>query len=132
MSSRQSVLFPEQRVGKVTHPAAYPGNRLLLTYSAGPVTKNVPPQEPWPDTGIYLISGVTTSPGEMELVINDPAYNEHLARVIVSYSTIYGREPVDLPWLPQTSPYLPPGITLRSGRLRERAGRAQRELPRRW
>ena len=41
---------------KVMHPAAYPGNKLLLTYSAGPVNKNntTQPNQPWPDFGVYL------------------------------------------------------------------------------
>ena len=58
-----------------------------------------------PDTGIYL-----TPPGgahddarvRLELVVNDPAYNEYLARAVVPYATIYGQQPVELPWLPQS------------------------------
>ena len=107
---------PEQRVGKVTHPAAYPGDRLLVTWSGGPVHKNTasPPNQPYPDTGVYLTppGGASGHPSEMELVVNDAAYSEHLARVVASYAAIYGKQPAQLPWLPQ-SPLLPTRHALR-------------------
>ena len=101
------------RVGKVTHPAAYPGDRLLLAWSGGPVTANVLPITPIPDFGIYLTPAgvVTASPSGLELVVNDPNFQEYLPRVVASYAAIHGQPAMDLPWLPvSTEPeYLPPG-----------------------
>ncbi|AWB68315.1 hypothetical protein C2869_18720 [Saccharobesus litoralis] len=90
--------------GKYTHPSAAPNNDLLVVWSGGPVNKLNRPT-PWPavDSGIYVIrSGApVTEMGQLELIKNDPNFNEVWPRAVVSYQQIYGvPEPQQLDWLP--------------------------------
>ena len=97
------------RVGKVTHPNAAPGNKLLLTYAKGPVNDRGT-HLPLPDSGVYRVAGITNAPAEMELIVNSPQYNEFMPIAVASWQQKYGQEPVDLPWLPQgVEEHLPPG-----------------------
>jgi hypothetical protein len=93
-----------ERVGKFTHPSAAPDNDLLVVWSPGPVNKLTRPvNRPAPDAGLYVIPGgdIVNSPNELELIKNDPAYNEVWPRAVVPYSATHGvEEPDELPWLP--------------------------------
>ncbi len=93
-----------RRVGKFSQPSAAPGNHLLVTYSAGPVNALQRPTDlPAIDSGLYLLpnGGPATSPADLILIKNDPAYNEAWPRALVPYSAIHGQaEPAQLPWLP--------------------------------
>ena len=88
--------------GKVTHPAAAPGNSVLMTYSPGPANSlNRPTKIPAYDAGIVLLTGGTPVADEADLVYikNDPAWNEIQPRPVVTYADIYGiPEPAYLPW----------------------------------
>jgi hypothetical protein len=92
------------RVGKFTHPSAAPGNDLLVVWTPGPANDlNRPITTPYYDAGLYLVAGgeVIAGPQNLELVKNDPAYNEAWPRAVVSYAAIHGvAEPARLPWLP--------------------------------
>jgi hypothetical protein len=102
--------------GKVTHPAAAPGDQVLLTWSPGPVNVlNRPDNKPEPDAGIYLLSTSQTleSSDELTLVKNDPRFNEIQPRAVVPYEAIYGVSvPDQLDYLPNdgsADPNLPAG-----------------------
>jgi hypothetical protein len=86
--------------GKVTHPAGAPGNDLLLVYAAGAANLRTTGVL---DAGIYRLSGgqATTSPSQLQLIVNDPAYNEWYPRAVVPYKAIYGIDQ------PHTFPFLP-------------------------
>ena len=106
----------QPRVGKVTHPAAAPGNDLLLVWSSGPVNiLNRPVSVPLPDAGIYLARGAkpVQSPSELVLIKNDSRYNELWPRAVVPYREIYGVDhPFEFPFLPNdgtVNPALPAG-----------------------
>lgn len=98
------------RKGAVTHPSAAPGNTILLVWSPGP-TKGA--LQPVADGGIYLMDAmqqVTDPATQLDLVVNNPAYNEQQPRALVPWSAIYGQqEPVQLPWLPRQDERLHPG-----------------------
>ena len=104
------------RVGKVTHPSAAPGGDLLLAWTPGPANDlNRPQPTPYYDSGIYLMpdGGPVTSPSQLVLLKNDPAYNEAWPRAVVKYRDVHGvDEPAELPWLPNDGtvhPSLPAG-----------------------
>lgn len=90
--------------GKVTHPAAAPGNGVLMTYSPGPANSlDRPTKYPAYDGGLVLLPGGVPVTDEADLVFikNDPAYNEIQPRPVVTYAQIYGiMEPYALPWNP--------------------------------
>lgn len=93
-----------QWVGKVTHPSSAPDNDVLLVWSPGPANDLArPTRTPRYDGGIYRIpQGVKIeSHTDLELIRNDPKFNEMQPRPVVSYQAIYGvPEPATLPWLP--------------------------------
>lgn len=104
------------RVGKFTHPSAAPGGDLLVVWTPGPANDlNRPTTVPYYDGGIYVIpdGDPVTSPDQLVLVKNDPAFNEAWPRAVVPYSAVHGvTEPDELPWLPndgRAHPALPPG-----------------------
>jgi len=92
------------RVGKFTHPSAAPDNDLLVVWTPGPANDlNRPSPQPYYDAGLYLAPGgdVIASPADLQLIRNDPAYNEAWPRAVVPYAAIHGvDEPDALPWLP--------------------------------
>jgi len=92
------------RVGKFTHPSAAPGNDLLVVWTPGPANDlNRPTPLPYYDGGLYLMPGgdIATSPDDLVLIRNDPAYNEAWPRALVPYSAVHGvNRPDELPWLP--------------------------------
>ncbi|MFN7963862.1 MAG: hypothetical protein U0002_21540 [Thermoanaerobaculia bacterium] len=104
------------RVGKFSHPSGAPGGDLLVVWSPGPTNDlNRPTPLPYYNAGLYLIPGGNpiTSPSQLVLLKNDPAYNEAWPRALVPYSAVHGvAEPADLPWLPNDGtvhPALPAG-----------------------
>jgi hypothetical protein len=106
------------RVGKVTHPSAAPDNHLLTVWSPGPVNGGYTVHQPAVDAGLYLIKDgkPIDEPGQMLLIKNDPKYNEHWPRALVSYRRIHGvDEPRRLAPLANDgarSPHLPAGTPL--------------------
>lgn len=105
-----------QFTGKVTHPAAAPGNDLLLVWTPGPANNlNRPTTKPYYDGGIYVLRGGQSIDSQrgLTLVKNDPAYNEQQPRPVVPYRAIYGvAQPKALPFLPNDGtlhPALPSG-----------------------
>ncbi|MEQ8789618.1 MAG: hypothetical protein RIC55_25205 [Pirellulaceae bacterium] len=85
------------RIGKVTHPCGAPDNHLLVGWTLGPIGGSAGAvrdyMTPQPiDSGIYLIKGgkLTSEPGQMLLIKNDPKYNEQWPRPLVSYKRVYG------------------------------------------
>lgn len=104
------------RVGKFTHPSGAPNNDLLVVWSPGPCNDlNRPTTIPYYDAGFYVIPGgnPVTSPSQLILIKNDPAYNEAWPRAVVPYSAVHGvAEPASFPWLPNDGtlhPALPAG-----------------------
>lgn len=104
------------RVGKFTHPSAAPHNDLLVVWTPGPANDlNRPTTIPYYDAGIYIAAGgnVIEGPQDLQLVKNDPQYNEAWPRALVPYAAVHGvSEPEELPWLPndgQTHAELPEG-----------------------
>lgn len=93
-----------ERVGKFTHPSAAPNNDLLVVWTPGPANDlNRPTQVPYYDGGLYVINNTTPvwAPDELELIKNDPTYNEAWPRAVVPYGAIHGvAEPASLAWLP--------------------------------
>ena len=92
------------RVGKFTHPSAAPDNDLLVVWTPGPANDLTrPTQVPYYDGGLYVIrdSSPVWAPEELELIKNDPAYNEAWPRAVVPYGAIHGvPEPASHEWLP--------------------------------
>ena len=92
------------RVGKFTHPSAAPAGDLLVAWTPGPANDlNRPSPTPYYDSGIYVLpdGGPITSPSQLVLLKNDPAYNEAWPRAVVAYRDVHGvDEPARLPWLP--------------------------------
>lgn len=97
------------RAGKVGHPAALPNNGLMITFGLGSCfnygnqfTSVIKLEldaadQPGCDTGIYRLTKIpSTSPTDLELVVNDPEYHEFMSRAVVPYRDIYG---VDAPVL---------------------------------
>ncbi len=104
------------RVGKFTHPAAAPGNDLLVAWTPGPANDlNRPTPLPYYDSGLYLLPGADEiwSPNELVLLKNSPAYNEAWPRALVPYSAVHGvAAPTEMSWLPNDGsvhPLLPAG-----------------------
>lgn len=103
------------RKGAMTHPSAVSDNKLLVVWSKeGPAALLPKPESlPRPDGGIYLMDALqqVTDPGtQLELVVNDPAYNEQQPHAIVPWSAIHGTpEPPVLPSLPREDLRLLPG-----------------------
>ena len=86
-------------LGKVTQPSGAPNNELLLVYSPGPANHRDSGNFPRYDAGLYLLGdGVTaTAPTDLQLIKNDPAWNEQQPQAVVSYQSIYGiAEPTTL------------------------------------
>ncbi len=87
--------------GKVTHPAGAPNNDVLLVWTPGPANDlNRPTNRPVYDAGIYRIVGglPVDDHADLDLVKNDPNYNELQPRALVPYQDIYGiAEPAALP-----------------------------------
>lgn len=92
------------RVGKFTHPSGAPGNDLLVVWTPGPANDlNRPTPTPYYDAGLYVIAGgnVLSSPSQLTVIKNNPAYNEAWPRALVPYSAVHGiPQPLELPWLP--------------------------------
>ena len=88
--------------GKVTQPSVGPANTLLVVYSPGPVNKLLRPTNlPRHDAGIYVLPArVAELPAHLQLVVNDPAYNEQQPKALVPYQSLYGLTPPVLPWVP--------------------------------
>ncbi len=104
--------------GKVGHPAAAPGNRLLVTWGKGSCSQATgstfiavmralaakAPDNPVCDTGIYLTpplpeqnSGILYShPSQWQAVVDRREFHEFFARAVVPYRELYG---VDSPEL---------------------------------
>ncbi len=104
------------RVGKFTHPSATTNNDLLVVWTPGPANDlNRPTQTPRYDAGLYVIanSSPAWSPDELQIIKNDPAYNEAWPRAVVPYNAVHGvPEPATLEWLPNNGaehPLLPAG-----------------------
>lgn len=101
-----------RRVGKFTQPSAATNGDLLVVWSPGPANNYL---QPVFDAGIYLIpkGQVINSPSALQLVKNDPTYNEMWPRAVVPYKAIYGVDaPAVFPWLPNdgsANPALPAG-----------------------
>lgn len=86
-----------QFAGKVTHPAAAPGNDVLLIYSPGPVNNlDRPTPLPRPRGEIRLLRGgvPVDDPSALVLIHSNPAYNYLMPKPVVPYRAIHG---VDAP-----------------------------------
>ncbi|HRC86478.1 MAG TPA: hypothetical protein PK413_12790, partial [Thermoanaerobaculia bacterium] len=73
------------RVGKFSHPSGAPGGDLLVVWSPGPANDlNRPTPLPYYNAGLYLLPGGNpiTSPSQLVLLKNDPAYNEAWPRAL--------------------------------------------------
>jgi len=91
------------RVGKFTHPSAAPNGDLLAVWTPGPANHQNGLKLPAYDGGLYVIpnSDIVNAPGDLQLIKNDPAYNEAWPRALVPYSAVHGIEqPATLPFLP--------------------------------
>ncbi len=124
---------PLAEAGKIGHPAAVPGNRLLITWGKGTCTQatgksfvkemqDLAAQEgdnPACDTGIYLTPELPSfdggpafsHPSQLQEVVDTREYHEFFARAVVPYRELYG---VDAPAVRQPV---------------ETTGRGQPELP---
>lgn len=89
----------QNRLGKVTHPAAMPDGSILLIYTKGPANHNhiyvgTGRALPFYDGGIYLMAADKTNgsaaPNDLQKILNDPAYNEQWARPVVTYQQLLG------------------------------------------
>ena len=102
-SATNPTCAPAQRRGKFTHPAAAPNDDLLVVYSPGPCNHNgvwSSLDQPYYDGGIYIIPGgqPISDPSQLQLVKNDPTYNEEWPRPAVPYARVHGIEkPAILP-----------------------------------
>ncbi|MDA0589600.1 MAG: hypothetical protein O2820_15805 [Planctomycetota bacterium] len=103
-------------MGKVTHPAAAPNNDLLLVWSGGPANDlSRPVRTPYYDGGLYRLHGGSKveSHRDLQLIKNDPKYNEMQPRPVVRFRDVYGvDEPATIEPLANDgsqSPALPEG-----------------------
>ena len=89
----------QNRVGKVTHPAALPNGGILLVYSKGPANHNgiyvgSGRALPFYDGGIYLMpankANGSALPTDLQKILNDPNYNEQFPRPVVTYQQLFG------------------------------------------
>ena len=109
---RPSDLINGMYLGKVKDPSAAPGSNVILAWSPGPAHRKTDPKI---DAGLYLLVNNTPAytPTDLVLIKNNPLYNEHQPKPLVTYQAIYGiPEPATLPWVPNVgvlSPYLPAG-----------------------
>jgi hypothetical protein len=92
------------RVGRFTHPSGAPNGDLLAVWSPGPTNNlNRPTPVPYYDAGLYIVAGgnIMSSPSDLVLIRNDPAYNEAWPRAVATYQQIHGvAAPHDFGWLP--------------------------------
>ncbi len=89
----------ENRVGKVTHPAAAPGGGILVVYSKGPANHNGiyvggGSALPFYDGGIYFLNSAaatngTTDPAALTRILNDPAVSEQWPRPVAPYGALF-------------------------------------------
>ncbi len=89
----------ENRVGKVTHPAAAPGGGILVVYSKGPANHNGiyvggGSALPFYDGGIYVLNSAaatngTTDPAALTRILNDPAVSEQWPRPVAPYGALF-------------------------------------------
>ncbi len=89
--------------GKFTHPAAAPGNDLLVAYTSRAANHRGKSSGPAYDSGIYLAPGgrPIEHPGQLIEVKNDPRYHEAWPRAVVPYRAVHGvDQPRELAWLP--------------------------------
>jgi hypothetical protein len=109
----KSAVINGQYVGKVTHPAAAPGNDILLSYSPGPANHHLAVERPTYDSGIYLLPSnqVAQSVAGLILVHQTSGRNEWFPQALVTWQEKYGTPaPPVIPWLPaSTHPMLPAG-----------------------
>lgn len=91
-------------MGKVTNAAAAPGNRLLAVWSGNsPANNDLRPIRGLDAMRIVIFGdkATITDPGQMQVIVYDPAYHYMQPVAAVSYKTIYGiDQPAELPWLP--------------------------------
>lgn len=89
----------QNRIGKVTHPAALPNGGIVLVYSPGPANHNhiyvgTGRALPFYDGGIYLMpsnkSNGSALPTDLQKILNDPNYNEQFPRPVVTYQQLFG------------------------------------------
>ncbi len=88
------------RVGKVTMPAAAPGGGVLLVYTRGSANHNGGIvggglAAPYYDGGLYLLPANLAQTGapeptDLNVILNDPAYNEQWPRPVVNYNSLMG------------------------------------------
>ena len=89
----------QNRVGKVTHPAALPNGGIVLVYTKGPANHNfiyvgTGRALPFYDGGIYLMAANKANgsalPTDLQKILNDPNYNEQFPRPVVTYQQLFG------------------------------------------
>lgn len=120
--------------GKLGHPAALPGNGLMMTWGLGACTTATGKQahvaaadyaaaygdNPYCDTGIYKYPGALpatptplTHPSQLVKLVNRKEFHEFMARAVVPYDTLMGQpKPTDVPTVeaaPPVDPMLEPG-----------------------
>jgi hypothetical protein len=103
-----------QRLGKVTHPCAGPGE-MLMVWSPGPANHNgvtpvITPVYQGKIVALPYVSGVAADPSEFQIVRENPAHNYQQPRPLLSWEAIYGEPATEIPWLPNDgTPALPEG-----------------------
>jgi len=100
------------RVGKVTHPSAAPGNKVLATWSPGAVHRQDLPAN-WGQIVLFDAVTPTTAINQMVALKTDPAWNYAWPQALQSHQQIYGKaQPdtiADLKNDGKTTPGLPEG-----------------------
>ncbi len=82
----QNVLQDGSFGGMISHPAAIPGNGILLTWTGNQGDANM-------DLGIYAVPDIAVrsqSPGDLTKVVDEAGRHEWLARPVVPLGSIYG------------------------------------------
>lgn len=125
---------PIRKAGKIGHPAALPGNGLMLTWGIGDCTTVTGKlahvamadyaaaygDNPYCDTGIYRLPGPVppgnlplTHPNQLVPLVNRKEFHEFMARAVVPYQQLMGvPAPARLPGVdevPASDPFLPHG-----------------------
>lgn len=94
------------RVGKVTHPAVAAGDGLVLVYTPGAANHNGVYEAlnmPYYDGGLYWMDGMLAEvgsdmPAQLQLILNNPNYNEQWPRPVVPFADLFNGQEQPLVW----------------------------------
>lgn len=103
--------LPGGYAGKVSHPSAAPGNKLLITWAQG--------DDGGGEEATYKLviaelgsNQVAEHPLDMTIVTESDDYHRYQPKALVAYADMFGEDPPELPWIPDSTRYpdlLPPG-----------------------